>query len=896
MCPLSNRQSRLGFLASLVAIFFVAVIGIQSFFWIQRLTTVRRSEIVWTVDVIWSSLHDYPEQPAQDFLQVLFRHVFFPSDNLYHIHPLIYEIMDSPFLQNSLAQYYLAVPITPVFIAEATSTGFYRTEKNGRVSSLYLRRLDDSYVSRLGLRNLCIGAEYRVSDIIFRVLRQNGILVLLGGLLLFLLFTVFFRVLRSATDISRQLSYVFQRIADDPNEALDAVYPQSLKSLEGGVIYFGFEHMLDSLRTARFRQEESEDRFRRLFSDSRDAILLTNGMFVLECNQQSERFFQLGRDRLVGSDVRNLLAPLGEELMHSLLNRAVDGETVSDSLILPGDGQMERAFDLVIHPQYLGMEFGFQIVLHDITSIHQTERMLQILNENLYRTLYSIGDGIIVSDAEGRITRMNKVAEELTEWSQQEAYGKHLSEIVQLRELGSGVRTVCSLEIILDDDSLAETIVEPSPKEMRTRWGRMRYVSETGAPVRSADDVITGGVVVFRDVGSQLTMERELRENQRILSMVLDHATVGVGAFSRRGQFMYANPMLCSMLGYSAMELRNKRFDKMIHPEDLRRNIRFFRRLMMATGQESFEIRYITRDGSQRYAVLSGGGVKVEENENQGFVVVIVQDTTEIKRAEQENQKKEQLLIQAEKLAALGELSAGMAHEINQPLTGISMAADNLQFLAAGQVPDRSLNAEYVQEKTEHIHDYVDRIRSIIEHVRTFSREQMQDEKEPFQPRLAVQNAISLVAAQYRGHGIELILDVQTVPAVFGNLYRLEQVVLNLLTNARDAVNLRKQQSGEGFRPFIQVRMYAQKSQQAGQQVSIVIIDNGTGILAEQIGSVFDPFFTTKPVDQGTGLGLSVAYGIVQEMGGEIILENNEYGGSTAIVRLPIADFVLGND
>lgn len=746
-----------------------------------------------------------------------------------------------------------------------------------------------AYVQGIPDLQLYIGVSLLTTDIhqaIFEVIFRS---VFFGSIIVLIMLAALYAALKPFTVISNELTAVFLQITRDPLGTLEFKDFRQLRWHEGQVIIQGLERMLNSLRTARFRQEVSEDRFRRLFSDSRDAIILTSGMQVLECNPQAIEFFSSSRDLLIGRDIQELLlhtASLPPSELKSLFERAVDGETVSLTLDLNRDNSAleNRSVDMSIHPQYLDMEFGFQIVMHDITSIRETEKMLQNLNENLYRTLYSIGDGIIVTDSEGKITRMNRVAESLVEWTQDEAIGRNLREIARLQDISSGAVVSWSLEKVLFNNEENTTEI----REMITRFGTKRSVSENGAPIRSGSSVI-GGVLVFRDVSAQLLMQKELRENQRILSLVLDHTPVGVGAFTRRGDFIYANPRLCELLGYSALELRRMNFRALISPDEMHAYARNFRRLILGSERESFEIRYQKRNGEERFAVLRGGGVQSDGDQRKpDFLVVIIQDVTEMKRVQQESSKKEQLLIQAEKLAALGELSAGMAHEINQPLTGISMAADNLQFLSSGQIPGKILSSEYVIEKTAHIHNYIDRIRSIIDHVRTFSREQLQEQQLKFQCSEALRNALSLVQSQYRGHGIELETELLDEYCVRGNLYRLEQAVLNLLTNAKDAVlemkNHNNHNSSE-YRPHIALSMQVA----ADDVLNIIISDNGTGIPEELLQQVFNPFYTTKPVDKGTGLGLSVTYGIIQEMGGEIEIQSDAGIGTTVWIRLPIA-------
>ena len=249
------------------------------------------------------------------------------------------------------------------------------------------------------------------------------------------------------------------------------------------------------------------------------------------------------------------------------------------------------------------------------------------------------------------------------------------------------------------------------------------------------------------------------------------------------------------------------------------------------------------------------------------------QTTQEVQRREQELRDKQEQLIQAGKLATVGELTTGIAHELNNPLNNIGLfvenAIDRLQFGVAdrGSILAELRNAvEQVRKATQ-----------IISHLRTFGRVAPVS-REPVRINEVVCRAVSLVREQLRLRQIEVHLGLcREDPVVVANAIQLEQVFVNLLTNARDAL-------AEAPRKLIYI-----ESAVVGRLVRLVFHDTGPGIPPDLERRIFDPFFTTKEVGAGTGLGLSITYGIVKEHGGSIALAKGESTeGATFVIELPL--------
>ena len=227
-------------------------------------------------------------------------------------------------------------------------------------------------------------------------------------------------------------------------------------------------------------------------------------------------------------------------------------------------------------------------------------------------------------------------------------------------------------------------------------------------------------------------------------------------------------------------------------------------------------------------------------------------------------------LVHAAKMAALGQMSAALAHEINQPLTAMQMQLGSLRLLL-----DSGRQAD-VHEGLRRIDGLLQRMAGLTGHLKTFARKSPAGLKERLRLSDVLEQALQLLAPRMRSEQVELSSDIDANAQVLGDAIRLEQVLLNLLHNALDAMR-----NVEQRRLSIVIR-------QQGEHCLLSVADSGGGISAEHLANVFEPFFTTKPVGQGLGLGLAVSYGIVRELGGCLEAANGEHG-AVFTLRLPAA-------
>ena len=247
--------------------------------------------------------------------------------------------------------------------------------------------------------------------------------------------------------------------------------------------------------------------------------------------------------------------------------------------------------------------------------------------------------------------------------------------------------------------------------------------------------------------------------------------------------------------------------------------------------------------------------------------------TAEIQRREQELRDKQEQLVQAGKLATLGELTTGVAHELNNPLNNIGLFMGNALDLIGLGVTDK----EHIARELQNAMRQVRKATEIISHLRTFGRVAPVS-REPVSMNQVIGRALSLMQEELRLREIEVELDVSARHAVvMGNPIQLEQVLINLLTNARDALV-------ESPRKVIHIACEMRDG-----VVDLAFSDTGPGIPEGLERRIFDPFFTTKEVGRGTGLGLSITYGIIKEHGGTIAVANRPGEGAAFLIRLPLA-------
>jgi histidine kinase len=332
-----------------------------------------------------------------------------------------------------------------------------------------------------------------------------------------------------------------------------------------------------------------------------------------------------------------------------------------------------------------------------------------------------------------------------------------------------------------------------------------------------------------------------------------------------------ANPRAEQVYGYTMEELLGMSFRE-LEPAENVDTLDSFRQQPFALGACVFFPKIIHRrqDGSPFFVNMHACGIKYADED-----AIIVSTTNITDMIEKDAQ-----LIQASKMTTLGEMSAGIAHELNQPLTAIKMGADFLRRVVEQAAP---LQPDQMAKVTSEIGAQVVRAKEIINTLRQFGRKaDMAVERVNLND--PVHAVMKLVSQQMKLQNIDVRLDLAgDLPRIQAQDNRLQQVFFNLLTNARDAINAKRRTRPDG-ESAITVRTF-----QRDGRAALTVADTGAGIPASKVDKIFEPFYTTKETGQGMGLGLAISYGIVQDYGGEIHVDSEEGVGATFTLTFPLS-------
>jgi PAS domain S-box-containing protein len=469
---------------------------------------------------------------------------------------------------------------------------------------------------------------------------------------------------------------------------------------------------------------------------------------------------------------------------------------------------------------------------------------------------------VVTLDTEGRVTSWNAAAERLFGWTAAEVVGKPYP--------------------LVSDDGLEDQMLRfdarpaagaPAEEDCirRRKDGTRVAVRVAVSPVRGPGGVLSGVSVVLADVTERRAAEQALRESEARFRGLIENSLDVTSILAADASIRYASPSWEHVLGYSPEEIVGTNAFDYVHPDDRALISELFLRASRAPGAtETNEIRVRHKDGSVR--VMEATGLNLLADPAVRGMVVTSRDTTSRRALEIR-------VRQAERLEAVGQLAGGIAHDFNNVL---------LVIRGYSSVLSATLADQQQLADVEEIAKAADRAAGLTRQLLAFGRRQV------VQPRVVsvaevVVDMESLLRRTIR-ENIELVLDVaDDVPPVLADPAEIEQVLLNLVVNARDAIV-------DGGTVTIRVReeeLLAPDERisppvSRGRYAALTVEDTGTGIPDEVLPHVFDPFFTTKDEDVGTGLGLSTVYGIVAQSGGGIEIRTGADRGSAFAVYLPI--------
>ena len=459
----------------------------------------------------------------------------------------------------------------------------------------------------------------------------------------------------------------------------------------------------------------------------------------------------------------------------------------------------------------------------------------------------AITDYIVVHDTENRVLRLNRA----------------LADLLKLRLVDAAGRPMDSLEILgaralpgrcpFCRDAEAE-------REEFVHEARDRFFLVSASRIRGRGEEGPRTIHILKDITDRREAERRFRRERDFNKNILNNTQSMILVLDTAGLASYANRR-CFEAGYSEQDLLGLPLADKVPPARRPIFLEALRRALDGVPADNLEVPLTNPSGTARQFSVSLSPMR----DDQGEIISIVVVMTDVTDAADLQAR----LMHTEKMAALGQLVSGVAHEVNNPLAAIVGFTDLL--LENSDVPDAA------KEDLRVILQEAQRTRLIVQNLLSFAR-QMPPQREPIQVSDVIRQTLKLRAYDFSNHGVEVAERYpEDLPLVVGDPHQLQQVFLNILNNAYDAV--------QDTRRHGRIEIGAELRD---GYLEIRFRDNGPGIT--QPDRIFDPFFTTKGVGKGTGLGLSICYGIVRAHAGEIAAQNNDDGpGCTFKVRLPVA-------
>jgi two-component system, NtrC family, sensor kinase len=587
----------------------------------------------------------------------------------------------------------------------------------------------------------------------------------------------------------------------------------------------------------------SRERWVRVIDAIPDSIVVHNPSGnIVRINRPLAARLGVHPSRLIGRPIHEVLGTAGSEAPEKCplcLNQA---EGVEGPIDLLGDGSF-----LVSTTKMSPEDSADAHTIHVLVNIRE-----KMEAERRYRDLFdSIQEGAFFCQPDGRVLDANHALVQMLGCSsREELLSKNLFEDL-LPSAGRG-RLLAELR--------NTDLLRNRETELRSLNGRPLEVLLHVSAVRGGNGELVQYRGLILDITDQKNSRAALRRERDFNWSILNHTQNIILVLDAAGRIGYVNHRAAE-IGYSVDALQGLPLARLIHTSHRPIFLEALRAVLEGGAVQRLELPFLRREGSITRFVVHLSSMR-EKSGDASSAVVVMTDVTEASHLQAK-------LAHAEKMAALGQLVSGVAHEVNNPLSGIVGFTDLL--LENPELPD------FARENLNIILQEAERTRLIVQNMLRFARE-MPPQRELVQINAVLQQTIKLRSYGMSSRKLEIVERLDgNLPVVVADPHQLEQVFLNILNNAFDAI----EQSGRPGRIEVETAACA-------ESVEIHIRDNGPGI--SNPDRIFEPFFTTKPVGKGTGLGLSICYGIIQAHDGEIQCRNNAGGeGCTFLIRLPAA-------
>lgn len=518
---------------------------------------------------------------------------------------------------------------------------------------------------------------------------------------------------------------------------------------------------------------------------------------------------------------------------------------------------------------------GYFVAIFEVITDRKLAEKALAKSEELFKSVVNnSSDLTTLTDAEGKITFLSPRCENVLGYSPDKFIGIKLPDIIHPDDMAR-----CSNaweDVYKNNVGLNEFEYRIVDSQGETRW------LSHNAKMVQANDTVFGVQNTIRNISRRKFAEQALKVNEEKYRTLLNSSPDGILLIDLKGIIIEVSEIGLELLGSTTRdELLGLNFLDFVPPDETPFAKEIIEKTLSEGLVQNTQLKIRRKNASLFFSEISSTLIQDADGVPISFMMIL-RDITQ-------RMKMEAKQFHADRMANLGEMASGIAHEINQPLNIISLIMDNILFEAS---KDKMMEKDYLGRKIDKIFENITRIRNIIDHVRAFSRSNDDYILLDFMINSCIKNAVAMVTEQFNHLAIYINLQLQeNLPAILGNTIKFEQVIINLLSNAKDALLEKKEIEKAEYAMFVLIKTYYEK-----QFVIIEVTDNGTGISKEDIDHIMLPFYTTKDSGKGTGLGLSISYQIIKDLGGTIEILDNEFLGTTFRISLKVKELIVNRE
>jgi two-component system NtrC family sensor kinase len=629
----------------------------------------------------------------------------------------------------------------------------------------------------------------------------------------------------------------------------------------------GYAYLRDITESKRMerRVREATQQFEKIAEMGDDGIVVFDQAFKIAfANQMASEIIGIPKEDLIGRNFFSVIGKEDKEFLEGTVTRGVGiGEKLCTEMsILTSQGHVKDAEVCIALAKSDTGEVKTYAYIRDITERKKFERDLKDSEEKLRNLFERVRHGLFISSKEGKFLDCNQALLDMLGYA---AKGEFLDiDIAQDLYVNPEDRRLFQERIERDG------YVKDMEVEFKKKNGERITVLLTGHPIQNEKGEVVGYQGINLDISERKRIENELREANEFFMNLIESSVDGIIAADMKGNIFIFNKGAEALTGYSAEEVIGKLHITKIYPENVAKEIMKKLRSPEYGGVGKFiptQLNVLNKFGEGIPIQLSA--VLIYDGKGQEIASVgIFTDLRPRLNMEKRLQETHLQLVSSEKMASLGKLAAGIAHEINNPLGGILIYSSLMMEDLPEEDSRRGDLVRIVQE--------AGRCKEIVKSLLEFAR-QTEPKMEPTDINRAINDGLFFLVNQALFHNIHIVKKLDAfLPFVQGNASQLKQVFMNIIVNAAEAMH------GTGTLTITTAPAPDRKT------IFVEFTDTGEGIPEENFSRIFDPFFTTKEVGKGTGLGLATSYGIIEDHGGKISVKSKVGEGTTFTIELPV--------